>query len=359
MLKYAVGLDVSSKNIHACLSYIDSQQKIKVVTSKVIYNTVDGYKKLIEWIDLNAKDKNIPLIIGMEATGIYHEECAYYLHDKKYSICVVLPNYAKKYLQASGIKSKNDKIDAKGLSKMFAERAFTLWQPMGRFYYELRAMTRHHQALNEMKTAAMNQHSSLKRGAFVIEQVLMMQKDNIKNLATLIKEIEKKIKNHIKENKEITSKVANVLSITGIGIITAAVLIAETNGFILFENNRQLVSYSGYDVIENQSGKHRGKTKISKRGNSHIRRAMFMPAFCAVREKCKPFLDLYSRTFENHKIKMKSYVAVQKKLLVIFYTIWKKDVPFTESYLIENTGELEQVSPSLDSLEQAEKVMPD
>jgi len=41
---------------------------------------------------------------------------------------------------------------------------------------------------------------------------------------------------------------------------------------LFFKNQRQLVSFAGYDVIENSSGKHRGKTKISKKGNAHIRR---------------------------------------------------------------------------------------
>jgi transposase len=358
MLKYAVGLDVGSKEIYACLSVIDSEQKVKVITSKIINNSRAGFKNLVLWIEKSRKDKTVPIIIGMEATGIYHEECAYYLHAQKYSICVVLPNHAKKYLQASGLKSKNDKIDAKGLSQMFAERAFRLWQPMGKFYYQLRAMTRHQQSLQELKTVVMNQREALKRAAFINKDVLKMQEKHIKNIELQISEIEKKIFTHIKSNEEIKDKVANLLSIKGIGMITLAILIAETNGFLLFENSRQLVSFAGYDIVENQSGNHKGKSTISKKGNSRIRRAMHMPAFSAVNCKCKPFFDLYTRTFEKHKIKMKSFVAVQKKLLVIVYSIWNKNVKFTESYIVENTREEEQVSTSLDSLAQAEKVMP-
>jgi transposase len=290
----------------------------------------------------------------MEATGIYHEECAYYLYDKKYSVCVVLPNYAKKFLQASGLKSKNDKIDAKGLAQMFAERAFALWAPMDKFYYHLRALTRQQESLQEIKTGVVNQHSAAKRSAFINKEVIKQLNETIKFLEKKIAEIEKKIITHLKSNKEIEDQVQNVLTVTGIGIVTLAILLAETNGFLLFKSTRQLVSFSGYDVVENQSGRHRGKTKISKKGNSHIRRSLFFPAFTAVSHKCKPFLDLYNRTFEKHKIKMKSYVAVQKKLLVIVYTIWKKNVRFTEQYITDNTREKELESTSLDSLVQAE-----
>jgi len=85
-------------------------------------------------------------------------------------------------------------------------------------------------------------------------------------------------------------------------------------------------------VIENQSGNRIGKTRISKKGNSRIRRAMFMPAFGVVKAKQTVFYNLYCRTFEKHKIKMKSYVAVQKKLLTTIYALWKKDEAFDNNY---------------------------
>ncbi len=354
MLKYSVGLDVSSKDIYACISVIDAEQRVKVISSKVINNTLKGFEILVAWIEKNRIHKELPLVIGMEATGIYHEECAYYLHDKKYPVCVVLPNHAKKFLQASGLKSKNDKIDAKGLAQMFAERSFRMWEPMGKFYYYLRGLTRQQESLQEIKTGVLNQREAAKRSAFNNKDVIKQLNETIKFLEKQIVEIEEKIIVYLKSNEEIEEQVKNVLTIKGIGIITLAILLAETNGFLLFKITRQLVSFSGYDIVENQSGRHRGKTKISKKGNGHIRRSLFFPAFTAVSHKCKPFLDLYNRTFENHKIKMKSYVAVQKKLLVIVYTLWKKNVRFTEEYIKENTRERELESTSLDSLAQAE-----
>ncbi len=125
-------------------------------------------------------------------------------------------------------------------------------------------------------------------------------------------------------NEEIAGRVANITAIKGVGELTVAVILAETNGFELFKNISQLVSYAGYDVIENQSGTHTGKTKISKKRNSRIRRAMHMPALNMVRCDIKIFRDLYESTLEKHGIKMKSFVAIQKKLLCLIYTLWKK-----------------------------------
>ena len=75
----------------------------------------------------------------------------------------------------------------------------------------------------------------------------------------------------------------------GLGILTIATILAETNGFDLFKNYKQLVSYAGFDVVESQSGARIGKTKISKKGNSRIRRALHMPSLVVITYKEKPF----------------------------------------------------------------------
>lgn len=236
---------------------------------------------------------------------------------------------------------------------MFAERNFKLWQPMGVFFYKLRSMTRHQESLLNVKNIFTNQLHALKRGAYIEKSVISQIKKQVTFIDKQIAEIERKIILHIKSDAEIEKKANNIAAIKGVGIQTIAVIIAETNGFILFENSSQLVSYAGYDVVENQSGKHRGKTKISKKGNGHIRRILHLSAFTVVRCKVALFENLYKRTFETHKVKMKSYVAVQKKLLLIMYALWKNETEFDSNYLKKNTTEEELESSSLVNLPKA------
>jgi transposase len=157
-------------------------------------------------------------------------------------------------------------------------------------------------------------------------------KEMIANLHKLCEQIKEAINEVIKNNEMLQQKVKLLCSIKGVGTLTATTIIAETNGFALFENIKQLISYAGYDVIENQSGDHVGKTKISKKGNSHIRRILHMPALNAVTYEVKPFTDLYQRIYLRTNIKMKGYVAVQKKLLATMYTLWKRDEMFDPDY---------------------------
>ena len=139
-------------------------------------------------------------------------------------------------------------------------------------------------------------------------------------------------------------KFENICKIKGLGLQSLAVIVAETNGFAAFENIAQLVSYAGYDVVENQSGKRNGKTKISKKGNSRIRRCLHFPAFNMVTYNVAPFKNLYERVFEKSKIKMKAYTAVQKKLLEFIFILWKKDEAFDPDYQDKSSGDVEPES---------------
>mgnify|MGYP001568733386 CR=1 FL=1 len=337
MIKYSVGIDISKNDFHVCLSSINAIQQVKVIRSSSFKNNKAGFSDLSKWINTSCLQKDIPLCIVMEATGVYYENCALYLFKRGFHISVILPNKSKKYFAALGIKTKNDKIDAKGLSRMGAEQVLDRWKPMGEFFYSLRSLTRHNQSLKEIKTSLTNQVEA-------VEQSMYQNKKTLLSLGKLINAIEKQIEANIKEisahissNEEVEQKVKNITAIKGVGELTVAVILAETNGFELFKSASQLVSYAGYDVIENQSGKHTGKTKISKKGNSRIRRSLHMPALCLVTYDVKIFKDLYNRTVEKHGIKMKSYVAIQKKLLTLMYALWKKNEKFDETYGVTNT----------------------
>jgi transposase len=332
-LKYSVGLDVSSKKIDVCISIIDALQKVTAKSSTQISNTKKGFEALELWISKHKKE-NIPLVTCMEATGIYHENCACFLYEKGFNVSIILPNKAKKYLDALGLKSKNDSIDAKGLAQMGAEQCLELWQPMGTFFYELRLLTRQHQNITELKTVLKNQLDALSYAMHQLDSVTNQLKQTIVLFESQIKELEKEMQKHLKSNLEIYNKVKNIEQVKGLGILTIATILAETNGFTLFKNYKQVVSYAGYDVVEAQSGTRVGKTKISKKGNSRIRRALHMPSLVVIQCKVKPFQDLFERTYEKHGIKMKSYVAVQKKILVMIYHLWKNNEAYDVNYQI-------------------------
>lgn len=346
-LKLVSGLDISKSEFHANLVLLLEDLSIKVVRSRKFNNTAKGIKEYFYWFDKEAKKHALTVFHVMEATGVYHEHLALKLFKSEERVSVVLPNKSKKYIQSLGIKTKNDKTDAKAIAMMGAQQNLDLWQPMGDYFYQLRAMTRMHQNYQENITALKNQIEALEHGMYKQVSLIKDLKSLINRYEKLLKKLNKNIEKHISSDELIFKKIDGICKIKGISILTVAVMLAETNGFTLFTNSRQLISYSGYDVVENQSGKHIGKTKISKKGNSRIRRALLMPAFNVVKHEPR-FRKFYERIMTSKEKKMIGYVAVQKKILVIIYSLWKNNQAYNPNYLQQEntTGDYEQVHSS-------------
>jgi len=326
-LKYGIGIDVSMKKFNVCLSVIDSVQKVTVKASTSFPNDTKGFTNFLTWIDKHAK-LALPQVFLAEATGVYHENLAWFLHLKKRNVAIALANKAKKYKESLGLKSKNDKIDAQGLSRMACEQAHQPWEPISEKLYSLRMLTRQIETLSEQATVVKNQLHALEYGMFRNKELEKMMKKHIVLLENEKEKLKKEVVNVINADSNLKERIDKITTIKGVAIQTAAVIVAEMNGFALIQNQAQLVSFCGYDIVENQSGSHSGKTKISKKGNAHVRRALHFPALIAVSKKEKPFLQLYERVLERSKIKMKAYTAVQKKLLVVIYALWKNNEKF-------------------------------
>lgn len=146
-----------------------------------------------------------------------------------------------------------------------------------------------------------------------------------------INQIEKDI-DLVNEHPWLQKKVNNICSIKGIGIVTVITIIAETTGFNLIRNSKQLVCFAGYDIVVKDSGiSVKSKPRISHKGNKYIRSALYCPAITAVKHDT-PFNNFYNRLYNKSNIKIKAYVAIQRKLLVLIYSLWKKDEEYNPNY---------------------------
>jgi transposase len=362
LLAQSLGIDVSKDRLDVVFSTIDRQQRVKVKASRKFANTLIGFKGLQGWF-LQKQVKGLEQRILMEATGIYYEQLAWFLFQQGYAVSVILPTKAKRYLQAIGNKSKTDKMDATGLAQMSLEQRLPLWEPLSRNIYQLRLMTRQLEDFNNQRTVFLNQLHALGHSAYSVKEVEKGLKKLVGELEKEISKLVKAIERLIREDEDLSSRVEKILAIKGVGLKTIAVLLAETNGFATFENQGQLVSYAGYDVIKNQSGKKLGKGRMSKKGNAHIRRAMHMPAFGVVRNRVTPFVSLYERLTGNGKKKMQAYVAVQRKLLILIWTLWRKNESYDPNFSqkMNNTSGNDEPKPlfSLGSEGDIKRIAPD
>ena len=136
----------------------------------------------------------------------------------------------------------------------------------------------------------------------------------------------------LKSHPEVKTRVDNICTIPGVGELTAVTVLAETNGFELIRNKKQLTSYAGFDVKEKQSGTSvKGKPRISKRGNRHLRKSMHLPSLSSVKYN-QSHKVLYVRIVSKSGIKMKALIAVQRKMLELIFVIDKNQNPYENDY---------------------------
>lgn len=332
-IKYCVGNDVSKDDLSVCFSQMDAQQRVTVKGTRKFENNLRGWKAFQNWLVRFRKDNVLPLHIVMEATGVYYEGVAYFLRDQGFVVSVVLPNKSKHYARSLNVKTKNDLVDARILAQMGLERDLQKWNGLNPTMLKIRQLCREMDALQQMKTSVSNQLHAHTWGGHPQKAIVQRMHQHLKFINKQIKAIEEQIKQNYAEDTDLKQRVDNICIVKGLGLLTVLTVVAEANGFELIMNKNQLVSYAGYDVVENQSGTSlKGKTRISKKGNAHIRRALFFPALTAAQHE-PLFQALYERVKErNPKIKMIGAVAVQRKLLVLIYTLYKKNEPYDPNF---------------------------
>ncbi len=93
-------------------------------------------------------------------------------------------------------------------------------------------------------------------------------------------------------------------------------------------------------------------------GNSHIRRILHMPAFSVVKYE-QHYKGLYERVFDKTKIKMKGYVAVQRKILILIFTLWRNDSEYNPNCNKSSGNDEPKLLFSLGFEKAAQKIVPE
>ena len=332
IVKMAVGIDISMDDFHACIKVKNESGKVVIKGTKTFNNTGAGFNEFYRWT-LSRKKVDCVLSFVMEATGIYYEDLAYFLHDKKERVSVVLANKMKGYGKSLNIKTKTDKVDSKIIADFGIERQVEEWKPMSPTYKELRDFCRELLSIKKEMNRAKNQLHAMVRSHDKSKEIIKIKKKQIAFYEKTIEAITKKLIQIVGKDPALKEKLAKLESIPGLGFETSIILASETNGFELFTSIRQLVSYAGLDIEFKESGRFKGKTRITKKGNSRIRQALFMPAMSAVRHN-ESIKKLHERVCErNPDIKRKGIVAGMRKLLIYAFVIWKKDTTYDREFV--------------------------
>lgn len=337
VLKEALGIDVSKDSLSVCLGVLHQSLEKKFIQGKDVANDTKGFKILVKWLKTVSKQEALPTIV-MEATGVYHEGIAHYLHTLGYPVCIMQSGRVKRYAQSLDQRSKTDLLDSKMLAQLGCERNLMTWTPPDRTLQELRALSRERSTLVKERSIEKNRIHALKNGIYMDARTQKRHSMRMKLLNAQIEEIEAQMQEITNENEELSQKMDYLESIPGVSFIAAVTVVAETLGFSNITSAKQLVSYTGYDVVFRESGTFKGKTRISKKGNKHIRAVLHMPSMAAIRVNptLKPF---YNRLKPNKEKPLIALVAVQRKMLTLMYSLWKNEAYYNPEFEIKKRQE--------------------
>ncbi len=343
VLKQVLGVDVAQKELVVTLGRMNEDLSIDLYFHRVFRNKDTGFIALIKWLEKHAIE-NVKVQVVMEATGVYHQKFAYYLYELGHDLCIVLPNKISNYMRTLGNKTINDKTCSEAIARFGLERKLDTWTKPHSSYKSLQQLVREREQIVSERSAVKNQLHAENTEAEPNQNSLKRLKARIKFLNGQEKEIKSDISKCIEKDEALGSEIQNICTIPGVGELTAVTVLAETNGFELIRNKKQLASYAGLDVIEKTSGTSiKGKTRISKKGNRNLRKAMHLPALTAIKH-VDVYRELYARLVSKNGIKMKGVVAVQRKMLELIYVVHKNKTVFEQDYEIKKRERLKVIA---------------
>lgn len=111
-----------------------------------------------------------------------------------------------------------------------------------------------------------------------------------------------------------------VTSVTGIGPKTAAPFLAEMGDISNFSSYKKLIAYAGLDPSIHQSGRFVGSSRLSKRGNRHLRRVVYLMTACVV-QRGSVFKEYFDRRKREGMTPQKALFATAHKLLRVLFAM--------------------------------------
>lgn len=139
------------------------------------------------------------------------------------------------------------------------------------------------------------------------------------------------VENQLEEYLQQIPYSSSILSVKGIGVVTAAGLIGEVADFNKFNTISEIMKLAGLDLYEISSGKHRGQRRISKRGRPLMRKLLFFAAINAVKSNGIMHAT-YQCMLARGMLKMKALVAIARKLLGLIFAIVRDNTKYIEDY---------------------------
>src|SRR5690606_13911982 len=231
-------------------------------------------------------------------------------------------------------RDKNDPLDAKTLLELgiLHHTQLPIWREPPAVYEAIHQRLTQRDAFVHMKVQTQNRSHALAHRTAQIDAVDQRSDDLIAYLEEQIACVENELEQLYLADHEWSLSAQRLLSIKGIGIVTAGWILVATQNFLTFDTLEQAASFAGLVPRQRQSGTSlKGKHEIGHAGHARLRRAMFVAAKSAAQHNphIKPF---YKRLKNKGKLGNVATIAAARKLMNICWACVKYERMYDPNY---------------------------
>lgn len=267
-------------------------------------NNARGIKALIDWLS----QYDIARIV-FEPTGPYHHRFERQLGEVGLPLAKVNPLQARRFAQAAGTHAKTDAIDAAMLARMGALLTPPVRPITSQAIDEMKELHIARLALVKDRTAAKNREHACRAP--------LLKRHTAQRLAQIdrqIAAIDRALKTRLHSEPELVARFDILVSIPGIGALTAITMLIEMPELGQLDN-KQVASLAGLAPQARDSGQHRGRRHI-RGGRAILRQALYMPAIVATRFNAD-MKTKYQALVAAGKPAKVAITAVMRKLIIL------------------------------------------
>ena len=234
--------------------------------------------------------KNLPTgsRIGVESTGSYHELFAEAAHQLGFAVFMLNPKDTRHYAKAVGLRGKTDRVDAELIARMIAHEHTKLhaWIPPTPQQREMDRLIKRRATLVALREAV--EMSLHELDGFAVDLKALRTRFN-----QLIARLDLRVKALVEADPERKQNFARLCTISGVGPVIGTALV-NTLERVPLKSADAFVAFTGLDPRADDSGRHRGKRRLSKRGPAELRRLLYMAAMSAINTKTwRPLYEHY------------------------------------------------------------------
>lgn len=268
------------------------------------------------------------ILVVMEATGTYWMQLALHLHQAGFAVSVINPLQAKRFAQALLKRRKTDALDAQLLAQLAATLKPAPWSPPPAVYDELLQRLQERDQLLETIHQNRNRLHALRQRPQIVKPVQQRMERHILFMEKQIALIDAEIRSAMSQDADWAAAAKLLLSIAGIGFITAAWILTATVNFAYSQSSEQVVAYAGLAPQSFDSGSsiHRPAT-LGHASHPRLRTALYMATLSAA--QYNPIIkDFYTRLRQAGKPAKVAHCAAARKLLCLAFAVVTKRQPF-------------------------------